>query len=141
MIFRLCLFLLAIMLKVGLKVASFLDSSFKESLKGGEFTMQIKTIKPGKGRYFRMQDGKLSSGGKIISSQPDLLIEWSDGGTALSSMMKLKSSTLVQSLSEAITSGKLAVEATPLSSFWFMMKMKEMMQVYVGLAVKLKIIR
>ena len=141
MIFRLCLFLLAIMLKVGLKVASFLDSSFKESLKGGEFTMQINTIKSGTGRYFRLQEGKLSSGGKIISSQPDLLIEWSDGGTALSSMMKLKPSTLVQSLSEAITSGKLAVEATPLSSFWFMMKMKEMMQVYVGLAVKLKIIR
>ncbi len=132
MIFRLLLYCFNLLLKTGLKIASWKDTSFKERLKEKKFIMQVKIRDCNKGRYYKLYRGKLTSKGKECQEPTDLSIEWSDASTAMNSLMKVKPKALVQSISNAISSGRLKVKMEVAPTFWFGMMMKDMLGVHMG---------
>ncbi len=134
MIFRFLLFGFHILLKISFKIAGWKNASFRERLKEKPFIIQVKIEDLNKGRYYKLSRGKLTSSGKECPESSDISIIWSDGSTALRTLLKFKSRELVASISDAITSGRLMVECDVASSVWFVLTLKEMMGVFMGSA-------
>ncbi len=132
MIFRFILFNFHILLKTGITIASLRNKAFKKKLKENNFLMQVKMTNENKGRYYKLSSGKLTSGGKVLSEEADIAIVWPDSSTALRTLMKFKPKTLVESILNAITAGKLMVEMDVANTFWFGTIMKDMGKAFIG---------
>ncbi len=132
MIFRFLLFCFHFLLKISFKIAGWKNSSFRERLKEKNFIMQVKVQDVNKGRYYKLSRGKLTSSGKESPVSPDFSIVWSDGATALRTLLKFNPREFVVSVSDAITSGRLMVECNVASSVWFALTIKEMVGVLMG---------
>ncbi len=136
MIFDFMLFCSGIAMKTGITVASRKDSDFRQRLKERDFLIKIGLQKRGKGRYYKLTEGKLSTGSKANGTPADMTIMWSDGTIALKSMLKLRPKDLVESMSNEIAAGRLTIEMNALTSVWFLTTMKQMTDVFTGIGKK-----
>ena len=130
MIFRLMLYGFGLALKSSFKIASFKDADFKQRLKNKKFLMQITMRDENKGRFYKLDKGRITSSGKISRETPNMLIEWQDSSTALETLMKKNPKLLIRSVCDAIVSGKLTVELEYAPMFSFAETVKEMADVY-----------
>ena len=83
-----------------------------------------------KGRFYKLDKGRITSSGKISRETPNMLIEWQDSSTALETLMKKNPKLLIRSVCDAIVSGKLTVELEYAPMFSFAETVKEMADVY-----------
>lgn len=136
MIFQLGLYGFHIGLKTVVTLASWRNKAFRQRLKERDFLIQVRTKNDNKGRYYYLVNGKFKSAGKIHEEEPDIVVIWSDFGTALRTFIRFTPKSMVASIMDAIATGKLAVEAEMGATYWFGLTMFDMMNVYRGAGKK-----
>lgn len=132
MIFRVMLYGFGVAMKTGFGIASLKDSKFKSRIKDKKFIMQVKMRNENKGRFYKLDNGKITSKGKISPEAPGVLIEWRDSKTAMKTLLKKDPRALYQSVTDAVTSGNLAVEIEYPQTYAFFEAVKDMAMVYAG---------
>lgn len=132
MIFRLMLFDFSVAMKSAFIFASLKDRGFKRRIKDKKFIFQVKMKNSNKGRYYKLEKGKITSKGKISHESPGLLIEWKDSTTALKTLVKTSPKAFYHSMANAVVSGNLAVEIEHAQCHAFFEALREMAGVYAG---------
>lgn len=138
MIFRIMLFGFGLAMKTGFFFASLKDRAFKNRIKDKQFIMQVKMRDENKGRFYKLENGKITSRGKISPESPGLLIEWKDASTAMKTLMKKDLKAIYRSVTDAVLSGELAVEIEYAQTYAFVEAVKDMATVYSGFLPLLK---
>lgn len=114
--FSLILWVLANKLKSKVKQ----DSSFKEHVKGQNFTLLIKTEDGKKARSFTFSDGEVVSKKGDASAEVSLI--WADSKIAASTMTSKDPNASM----EALKDGKLKIEGDANLALWFTGTVKKM---------------
>ena len=133
MIFRLILFGFGLVMKTAFFITSIKDRAFKSRIQNKKFIMQVKIRDENRGRFYKLDNGKFTSRGKISPESPGILIEWKDASTALKTLLTRNLKVLYLSLTDAITSNQLSVEIDHAQTYSFLETIKEMAMVYSGL--------
>ncbi len=132
MIFQVGLYGFHLGLKTVVTLASWRNKAFRQRLKERNFLIQVRTKNDNKGRYYKLVNGKFKSAGKVLEEEPDIVVIWADFGTALRTFIKFTPASIVASIMDAISTGKLAVEAKLDATYWFGLTMFDMINVYRG---------
>ena len=126
-------------LKTGYRVTSLKDVAFRNSLRNKAFLMQVTTRDNAKGRYYKLENGKIISKGKITSETPDFLLEWQDSRTAVNlifkgmqAVYKKDPKIFITAASNTILDGNLSIEIQFSSAYSFLELSLQMLKSYSG---------
>ena len=125
-----------LLLRTGLKVASYKDAAFKKRLKEKDILMQVRLVNSNQSGYLLLRKGRVTSTLTQCAFPPDLLIEWLDAPTALRSMLKIKPRDFVESMHREISSGRLRIEFNVAASVWLLFTIREMLIVFSDSGLK-----
>ncbi len=100
---------------------AFISSKFRESLKAKNITIVIKTKDASKARYYKFENGKISSKGEDYPNA-DMSMVWKDAQTGFKTLSKGKPEAFL----EAGMSGDLVIDGDADASMWFVEVMNEM---------------
>ena len=108
---------------LGLKLRSAAkkSASFRTRLAEQDMTVQIKTADGGRGRYYTLKGGAISSTGGIAAAA-DVSLVWSDAATGFS-IMKSEDQEVKM---KALTEGKLKLEGDAMKALRFTETIKRM---------------
>ncbi len=109
MVLRLLLFFFGLGIKGMLGVAGWRDPDFKRRLGKIPYRLQVRTRDRAVHKTYAFTAGGVSAE-KHSTTHPDFLMEWQDSATAGRALLQLFPAALLKSVSEALLSGKLAVE-------------------------------
>jgi len=98
---------------------------FKKKLKERDMAIQIKTSEPGPARYYKLNNGSITSG-KGIDNSSDFSLVWSDASSGFKYMAKASPKALMKAMAE----NNLKLEGDAASLTWFLELMKKLSKQY-----------
>ena len=120
--------------KTGFILASLRSKAFRKRVKENDYLIQVIIKDSNKGRYYRLKNGKLKSSGKVLKDDSDFALVWSDGMAFWRTIVKFSPKSLVESVFNSISTGRLKVEINVAPTVWFGMLMVDMANAIRGAA-------